>query len=104
MSEAKVEKIKVSDNWCCLEGSTVTKQHIVCRKQHKKFLSAIPVLRADLHLRELIRLSSTQGSSFATGVEVQDKRKRVNIISTGSKSVDAIMGGNVALRLQLAFF
>ena len=34
-----------------------------------------------------------QGSSFATGLEVQDKRKRVLIISTGSKSVDGILGG-----------
>ncbi len=34
-----------------------------------------------------------QGSSFATGIEVQDKRKRVLVISTGSKSVDAILGG-----------
>ncbi|KAJ7170090.1 Rad51-domain-containing protein [Mycena filopes] len=32
------------------------------------------------------------GSSFATGVEVQDKRKRVITISTGSKSVDGILG------------
>ncbi|KAG6866045.1 hypothetical protein C0991_009142 [Blastosporella zonata] len=32
------------------------------------------------------------GSSFATGVEVQDKRKRVMIISTGSKGVDGILG------------
>ncbi|KAF7330049.1 RecA family ATPase [Mycena kentingensis (nom. inval.)] len=35
------------------------------------------------------------GSSFATGVEVQDKRKRVFTISTGSKAVDQIMGGGV---------
>lgn len=33
------------------------------------------------------------GSSFATGVEVQDRRKRVNILSTGSKAVDVILGG-----------
>ncbi|KAJ7704233.1 Rad51-domain-containing protein, partial [Mycena olivaceomarginata] len=33
-----------------------------------------------------------QGSSFATGVEIQDKRKRVIMISTGSKSVDGILG------------
>ncbi|KAJ7897074.1 Rad51-domain-containing protein [Mycena olivaceomarginata] len=32
------------------------------------------------------------GSSFATGVEIQDKRKRVIMISTGSKSVDGILG------------
>ncbi|KAI9570227.1 Rad51-domain-containing protein [Boletus coccyginus] len=35
------------------------------------------------------------GSSFATGVEVQDRRKRVLVISTGSKSVDAILGGGI---------
>ncbi|KAG9314022.1 Rad51-domain-containing protein [Chiua virens] len=35
------------------------------------------------------------GSSFATGVEVQDRRKRVLMISTGSKSVDAILGGGL---------
>ncbi|KAL0951501.1 hypothetical protein HGRIS_008186 [Hohenbuehelia grisea] len=34
------------------------------------------------------------GSSFATGVEIQEKRKRVNSISTGSKNVDAILGGD----------
>ncbi|KAF8841972.1 hypothetical protein BDN67DRAFT_473392 [Paxillus ammoniavirescens] len=34
------------------------------------------------------------GSSFGTGIEVQDRRKRVLVISTGSKSVDAILGGN----------
>jgi len=37
--------------------------------------------------------ASFQGSSFATGVEIQEKRKRVNIISTGSKNVDGILGG-----------
>ncbi|PPQ67193.1 hypothetical protein CVT25_005794 [Psilocybe cyanescens] len=35
------------------------------------------------------------GSSFSTGVEVQEKRKRVNLISTGSKSVDSILGGGL---------
>lgn len=35
------------------------------------------------------------GSSFATGVEVQERRKKVHIISTGSKSVDAILGGGL---------
>ncbi|KAH9000778.1 Rad51-domain-containing protein [Lactarius hatsudake] len=32
------------------------------------------------------------GSSFATGLELQEKRKRVLAISTGSKSVDAMLG------------
>lgn len=43
-----------------------------------------------------IYLLQCKGSSFATGLEVQDKRKRVLVISTGSKSVDAILGGNYA--------
>ncbi|RPD82409.1 hypothetical protein L226DRAFT_25322 [Lentinus tigrinus ALCF2SS1-7] len=33
------------------------------------------------------------GSSFATGLEVQDKRKRVLLVSTGSKAVDTALGG-----------
>ncbi|KAF8271875.1 Rad51-domain-containing protein, partial [Lactarius quietus] len=32
------------------------------------------------------------GSSFATGLELQERRKRVLVISTGSKSVDAMLG------------
>lgn len=35
------------------------------------------------------------GSSFSTGVEVSEKRKRVTSISTGSKAVDAILGGGI---------
>ncbi|KAH8099304.1 Rad51-domain-containing protein [Cristinia sonorae] len=35
------------------------------------------------------------GSSFATGLEVQEKRKRVMFISTGSKTVDAMLGGGI---------
>ncbi|KAH9990959.1 Rad51-domain-containing protein [Russula compacta] len=35
------------------------------------------------------------GSSFATGLELQEKRKRVLIISTGSKAVDAMLGGGL---------
>ena len=34
-----------------------------------------------------------QGSSFATGLELQERRKRVLTISTGSKVVDAMLGG-----------
>lgn len=34
-----------------------------------------------------------KGSSFATGLELQEKRKRVLAIGTGSKAVDAILGG-----------
>ncbi|KAI0068167.1 Rad51-domain-containing protein [Artomyces pyxidatus] len=35
------------------------------------------------------------GSSFATGLEMQDKRKKVLVVSTGSKSVDGILGGGL---------
>jgi len=35
------------------------------------------------------------GSSFATGLELQERRKRVLIISTGSKAVDTILGGGL---------
>lgn len=34
-----------------------------------------------------------QGSSFQTGMQVSDKRKRVLQISSGSKSVDGMLGG-----------
>ncbi|KAF8898977.1 Rad51-domain-containing protein [Infundibulicybe gibba] len=43
------------------------------------------------------------GSSFATGVEVQDKRKRVNLISTGSKSVDSILGGGLSANARSVY-
>ncbi|KAI0264702.1 Rad51-domain-containing protein [Gloeopeniophorella convolvens] len=33
------------------------------------------------------------GTSFATGLELQEKRKRVLVVSTGSKSVDGMLGG-----------
>ncbi|KAK7059207.1 hypothetical protein VNI00_001834 [Paramarasmius palmivorus] len=39
------------------------------------------------------KVEKIKGSSFSTGVEVQDKRKKVLTISTGSKSVDGILGG-----------
>lgn len=38
-------------------------------------------------------VQKTLGSSFATGLEVQDKRHTVQFISTGSKAVDGILGG-----------
>ncbi|KIK07527.1 hypothetical protein K443DRAFT_119639 [Laccaria amethystina LaAM-08-1] len=41
------------------------------------------------------KVEKIKGSSFATGVEVQDKRKRVMSISTGSKLVDTILGGGI---------
>ncbi|KAF9644650.1 hypothetical protein BDM02DRAFT_886791 [Thelephora ganbajun] len=37
------------------------------------------------------------GSSFATGLEVSEKRRRVLVISTGSKNVDGILGGRFML-------
>ncbi|KIP10095.1 hypothetical protein PHLGIDRAFT_273037 [Phlebiopsis gigantea 11061_1 CR5-6] len=39
--------------------------------------------------------SKMLGSSFATGLEIQEKRKRVLTISTGSKNVDTILGGGI---------
>lgn len=47
-----------------------------------------------------------QGTSFATGLELQDKRKRVLCISTGSKAVDGILGGTsscMSTALNLTF-
>ncbi|KAH9057979.1 Rad51-domain-containing protein [Lactarius deliciosus] len=38
------------------------------------------------------KVEKIKGSSFATGLELQEKRKRVLAISTGSKSVDAMLG------------
>ncbi|KZS95859.1 P-loop containing nucleoside triphosphate hydrolase protein [Sistotremastrum niveocremeum HHB9708] len=35
------------------------------------------------------------GSQFATGLQVSDKRKHVITISTGSKTVDGILGGGI---------
>ncbi|TCD68109.1 Meiotic recombination protein dmc1 [Steccherinum ochraceum] len=40
-------------------------------------------------------ICSSQGSSFATGLEIQEKRKRVLFISTGSKAVDTMLGGGL---------
>ncbi|KAJ3488198.1 hypothetical protein NLI96_g3031 [Meripilus lineatus] len=42
--------------------------------------------------RQMLKI---KGSSFATGLEVQEKRKRVLMISTGSKAVDTILGGGL---------
>lgn len=50
----------------------------------------------------ILELTQAQGSSFATGVEVQDRRKRVLVISTGSKSVDAILGGKEHIPVHIA--
>ncbi|KAJ7631155.1 Rad51-domain-containing protein [Roridomyces roridus] len=69
MSEAKVEKIKEAAH-----------KILVCPIQTRPY----PLTPID-----------AQGSSFATGVEVQDKRKKVLTISTGSKAVDGILGGGI---------
>ncbi|KAI0964085.1 hypothetical protein AcW1_000986 [Taiwanofungus camphoratus] len=78
MSEAKVEKIKEA--------------------AHKILVGP---LSADRIYTAIV--AKIQGSSFATGLEVQEKRKKVLIISTGSKSVDIILGGNIIIcsRIQL---
>ncbi|KAI0936860.1 hypothetical protein AcV5_004891 [Taiwanofungus camphoratus] len=70
MSEAKVEKIKEA--------------------AHKILVGP---LSADRIYTAIV--AKIQGSSFATGLEVQEKRKKVLIISTGSKSVDIILGGGI---------
>lgn len=44
-------------------------------------------------MTEAVPITAIQGSSFATGLEVQEKRRRVLTISTGSKAVDNALGG-----------
>jgi hypothetical protein len=90
MSEAKVEKVKEAAHNILV---TVLSSHIV-------FVCLL-----------------LQGSSFATvralspplpifadcvrqGLEMQDKRKKVLVMSTGSKAVDAILGGTVCGTVQ----
>lgn len=60
-----------------------------CRSKDICSYSTVLQLLAEAH--------ETQGSSFATGLEVSDKRKRVQVISTGSKNVDGILGGRSPL-------
>ena len=67
-----------------------------CSKDNRSFLTGAQLLTG---------AHKTQGSSFATGLEVSDKRKRVLIISTGSKNVDGILGGqSVSSRLPHTHF
>jgi meiotic recombination protein DMC1 len=84
MSEAKVEKIKVR-----------RPTDFPCYSMSQNSAIRTRLLRSSLVLIQSIPawLTMDQGSSFATGVEVQDRRKRVIIISTGSKAVDGILGG-----------
>ena len=87
MSEAKVEKIKVTPMYASM---WMTKN-----AQINVHLGS----GAENHGSDLFEcmltfpLIARQGSSFSTGIEVQDRRRRVLVISTGSKSVDAILGG-----------
>jgi RecA/RadA recombinase len=39
--------------------------------------------------------ADTQPTAFATGLELADRRQNVIMISTGSKSVDAMLGGGI---------
>mmetsp|Transcript_16009 Transcript_16009/g.23748 ORF Transcript_16009/g.23748 Transcript_16009/m.23748 type:complete len:345 (+) Transcript_16009:104-1138(+) len=41
------------------------------------------------------KLDSNSSSSFKTGLDVRDRRKNVIHITTGAKSVDAILGGGI---------
>jgi len=40
-------------------------------------------------------IADTQPTAFATGLELADRRQNVIMISTGSKSVDAMLGGGI---------
>jgi hypothetical protein len=40
-------------------------------------------------------LADIQPTAFATGLELADRRQNVIMISTGSKSVDAMLGGGI---------
>ncbi|KAF9225413.1 hypothetical protein BS17DRAFT_598272 [Gyrodon lividus] len=85
MSEAKVEKIKVAAYMRFITlNSIVTLLHSGSSAENRGNC---------IFSKENTWLTILQGSSFGTGIEVQDRRKRVLVISTGSKSVDAILGG-----------
>lgn len=43
----------------------------------------------------LCATADTQPTAFATGLELADRRQNVIMISTGSKSVDAMLGGGI---------
>lgn len=87
MSEAKVEKIKVLDFGLISQGQR-DRQSRIQEAAQKILVCLVSLLQPSVSF-----LNVCQGSSFATGVEVQDKRKRVMSISTGSKLVDTILGG-----------
>lgn len=40
-------------------------------------------------------LAESQPTAFATGLELADRRQNVIMISTGSKSVDQMLGGGI---------
>ncbi|KAH9985613.1 meiotic recombination protein dmc1 [Russula vinacea] len=68
--------------------STVSGVNMTTRKQMLKIkgMSEAKVEKIKEAAHKII------GSSFATGLELQERRKRVLIISTGSKAVDAMLG------------
>lgn len=43
----------------------------------------------------IVMIADTQPTAFATGLELADRRQNVIMISTGSKSVDAMLGGGI---------
>ncbi|KAF8480144.1 Rad51-domain-containing protein [Russula ochroleuca] len=71
--------------------STVSGVNMTTRKQMLKIkgMSEAKVEKIKEAAHKII------GSSFATGLELQERRKRVLIISTGSKAVDAMLGGGL---------
>lgn len=91
MSEAKVEKIKVRGP--CMRIHARSRLTETCSSTRKRRIRFSSVCFTSCDTRSSTELGARQGSSFATGVEVQEKRKKVNMISTGSKAVDAILGG-----------
>ncbi|KAF8491896.1 Rad51-domain-containing protein [Russula emetica] len=70
--------------------NTVSGVNMTTRKQMLKIkgMSEAKVEK----IKEAAHKIINKGSSFATGLELQEKRKRVLAISTGSKAVDAILG------------
>lgn len=86
MSEAKVEKIKVYFVYTISHNSlNPFSWHLGSCSQDYRASRCYDIIE--------LKFNSFQGSSFATGIEVQSKRRRVLTISTGSKSVDTILGG-----------
>ena len=90
MSEAKVEKIKVRSTFGRIYAHVLGFTPLVALGSS----SQDPGGMSFILWNPQTETKHAQGSSFATGLEVQEKRKRVLIISTGSKNVDTILGGD----------